>query len=298
MTDVVVDLGKTTCRARALTEPPVEARGAGAPGLAAPKGTTAATAAIAAALSSFDEQPTDGWGAVSVGAAGALADPGAAARCAEQLAAEVGAQSVIVTSDAVTAHLGALGGSTGVVVVAGTGSVAVHLDEVGGLHIADGAGPDAGDRGSGAWIGLAALRRAADGSAQLAQRAEQRFGADWRDLLADGQGYELARRRGEFVADVRSLARMGDLTSVAVIREAAEELAQTAREAAGDLDETTRVSLVGGLSALGPVLTEPLGSAIRPARLSPPDGDALDGAALLIARRDLPHEAHVHRFDA
>jgi len=74
--------------------------------------------------------------------------------------------SLVLDSDAYTALLGAHGGKPGVIVAAGTGSIgeALHADgrriEVGGW------GFPAGDEGSGAWLGLRAMRhaqQAADG---------------------------------------------------------------------------------------------------------------------------------------
>lgn len=298
MTCVAIDLGKTTCRIRAGGASGQELHGPGAPGLAASDGTTQATRAIVDSLHSLGSAPQDGWEVLVIGAAGALAAPEAAEACADHLLQETGARQVAITSDAVTAHLGAFGGATGVVMIAGTGAVAVGVDGRGEIAVGDGAGPEVGDRGSGAWLGRAALERAADGAASLAARAEQRYGADWRDLLAEDQGYELARRRGEFVADLAALSRLGDLTTVAVIREAAEELGHTARTTIERLqwpDDDVQVALLGGLTALGSPLREPFTAAVRPARMTRPAGSALDGADLLCERADLPHERLVLR---
>jgi glucosamine kinase len=296
VTDVAVDLGKTSCRARVCGRPTEEARGGGSPGLAAFDGTTSAVAAVVESLHSL---PTEyPWGTLAVGAAGALAAPEAAATCAELLLRETGARRVVITSDAVTAHVGAFAGAPGLAVIAGTGAVTIGVDASGAVAIGDGSGPESGDRGSGAWIGRVALERAAAGAEPLAGRARQRYGPGWQDLLAEGRGYELARRRGKFVADVASLASAGDPTASAVIRDAAEELARTARETARRLEWPTddvRVALLGGLTGLGGRLTEPFAASIRPARLVPAKGTALDGAALLIDRHDLPHEAWVLR---
>ncbi|WP_169333389.1 N-acetylglucosamine kinase [Demetria terragena] len=298
MTDVTIDLGKTNCRARTVGGSPREAEGDGAPGLAASNGTSRAAAAIFAILRRVDLAPDDQWDTVSIGAAGALAAPDSAAECAQLLLRESGARQVIITSDAITAHLGTFLGGPGVTLVAGTGTAAIAVNEAGALARGDGSGPETGDRGSGAWIGRVALQRANDGSTPLAQRAHQRYGADWRDLLDDARAYELSHRRAEFVADVKALARMGDLTAVSVIRQAAEELASTTLTAIDQLTWTTQpvaVALTGGLTGLGPVLTEPLTDAVKPAVLVAPRGDAHDGARLLIERTDLPHEALTYR---
>ncbi len=86
---------------------------------------------------------------------------------------------MLVSDDAVTAHLGALGGEPGVVIVAGTGAIALAVDEVAAR--ADGWGTRLGDDGGGYWIGragLAAALRAHDGrggSRELLARAMARF---------------------------------------------------------------------------------------------------------------------------
>src|SRR3954464_5946757 len=178
---LAIDLGKTACRAALLPRQGGKAlaagEAAGAPGLADPLGVPAAAAAIRAAVAGI-EVPD----AVVVGAAGALGAPEAARALAEELRVALGTGTVLMTSDAILAHAGALGGEPGVVLVTGTGAVAVALDAAGRLTLADGAGPWLGDEGGGAWIGLAGLRpalRAHDGRGApttLAEAARARFG--------------------------------------------------------------------------------------------------------------------------
>lgn len=274
---LAVDLGKTSCRAAASGR---RAEGAGAPGLAAPGGVRAAEAAILAVSSQLarDFGPVDD---VIVGAAGALAAPDAARALADALLASLRAQRVAVTSDAVIAHAGALGGKPGVVLIAGTGVVALAIDATGALRTADGWGSWLGDEGGGAWIGTAGLRaalRAHDGrgpSTALLDAARARFGAPdtWPGQLTD------ARSLASFAPDV--LAAEGDAAALAIVRAAAEALAATVR-AIGD----GPVAMVGGLAGVQ-ALCEQLD-------LVPPAGDALDGALRLGAI----HEPHVIRVEA
>ena len=100
------------------------------------------------------------------------------------LAEELRTDSTAVSSDAVTAHLGALGPGPGATLAVGTGAVAVACDDVGRWHLADGIGPHVGDNGSGAWIGRRGLDAAArsmdsrhmGASPGLVQAAEEHFG--------------------------------------------------------------------------------------------------------------------------
>lgn len=186
-----------------------------------------------------------------------------------------------VTSDAVIAHAGALGGEPGVVLIAGTGVVALAIDANGALRTADGWGPWLGDEGGGAWIGAAGLRaalRAHDGrgpSTTLLDAARARFGAPrtWPARLTG------AAALASFAPDV--LAARGDAAALAIVGAAAEALAATAR-AAGD----GPVAMVGGLAGF---------TALRDQLdLVPAAGDALDGALRLGAI----HEPHVVRAQA
>lgn len=270
---LAVDLGKTSCRAAAGGR---RAEGAGAPGLATPGGVRAAEAAILAVAGNFG--PVD---EVIVGAAGALAAPDAARALGDALLASLRVQRVTVTSDAVIAHAGALGGRAGVVLAVGTGVVALAIDANGALRTADGWGTWLGDEGGGAWIGAAGLRaalRAHDGrgpSTTLLDAARARFGAPetWPAQLTG------AAEIASFSPDV--LAAEGDAVAQEIVTAAAEVLAATARAVGAG-----PVAMVGGLSGV---------QTLR-ARLDliPAAGDALDGALGLSAI----HEPYVIRVQA
>jgi len=267
-----VDLGKTSCRASAGGR---RVEGAGAPGLAAPGGVRAAQAAILAVAGQFG--PVE---ELIVGAAGALTAPGAARALGEALLASLRAERVAVTGDSVIAHAGALDGQPGVVLIAGTGAVALAIDADGALRTCDGWGPWLGDEGGGAWIGAAGLRaalRAHDGrgpSTALLPAARARFGSPttWPAQLTDPAAI------ATFAPDV--LAAGDDAVASAIVDAAAEALASTAR-AAGD----GPVAMVGGLA----------GAAALRKRLDlvPVAGDALDGALRLGAIHE-PHVIRVH----
>jgi N-acetylmuramic acid 6-phosphate etherase len=267
---LAVDLGKSSCRAAAGGR---RSEGAGAPGLTVPGGARSAAAAILAVARELG--PAD---EVIVGAAGALAAPDAARALGDALLVSLRAKRVAVTSDAVIAHAGALDGKPGVVLIVGTGVVALAIAADGALRTADGWGPWLGDEGGGAWIGAAGLRaalRAHDGrgpSTTLLDAARARFGAPqtWPAQLAD------AAAVASFAPDV--LAADGDAAALAIVAAAAEALAATARAAGAG-----PVAMVGGLAGIE-ALREPLD-------LVPAAGDALDGALRLGAI----HEPHVIR---
>jgi N-acetylglucosamine kinase-like BadF-type ATPase len=310
---VAVDLGKTGCRAvlwsreGAPTRPVHEVPGA--PGLAADNGVEAARAAVRAAVLPLLEG-LEGAGrlaAVCVGAAGAAAAPEAARSLAGLLLEDLPADEVAVTSDAVTAHAGALGGRTGVVLAIGTGSVAIGIGEDGSYARVDGWGPWLGDEGSGAWIGAAGLRaalRAHDGrgpDTALLTAAVERFGDPDGLPAAVGRDGNPARTAASFAPEVARAAAAGDAAASGIVRDAAAALGEAVLAAArripgGDLP----VTVTGGLTGLGEPLMAPLRAALagsaRPLRLRPPLGDPLDGARLLALDTSAPHEPLVVRL--
>ncbi|MFJ9819579.1 N-acetylglucosamine kinase [Streptomyces sp. NPDC101151] len=308
---VAVDLGKTGCRAVLWNGDdggPQEIREVpGAPGLAAGNGVATARAAVlAAVLPLLEREPSPRPAAVCVGAAGAASAPEAARALAGLLLEDLPTEEVAVTSDAVTAHAGALGGDTGVVLAIGTGSVAIGIGDDGSYARVDGWGPWLGDEGSGAWIGAAGLRaalRAHDGrgpDTALLSAAVERFGDPDRLPLAVGRDGNPARTAASFAPDVARLAAAGDAAASTIVRDAATVLGEAvlaaARRIAGD---ALSVTVTGGLTGLGEPLLGPVRSALhgfpRPLRLRSPLGNPLDGARLLALDALAPHEPHVVR---
>ena len=309
---LAVDLGKTGCRA-GLWRSGVctTATGAGAPGLAAPDGLPRALAAIrevvAPLLRAAGSAPVD---RVGVGAAGALAAPEAAQALADRLLEDTAAIGVVVASDVVAAHAGALAGGPGVVLCAGTGAVALAVAPDGAVTRADGWGPWLGDEGGGAWIGLRGLRaalRAAEGSGpptRLLDAAEVRFGPIGSlPARMEGSGHP-PRLAAGFAADVAAAAAAGDRVAAELLARAAAALAGTVRAAARSWPEgvVARLAVTGGLLELGASLTGPLRDALERAcpAMQPvaAPGTPLDGARLLALRADTPHEPSLRRAAA
>lgn len=122
--------------------------------------------------------------AVAVGLSGVSHHPWRDAFVADN----IGFALLVAETDSFTTLLGAHGGESGVILVAGSGSVAEALHADGSRSIVGGWGFPAGDEGSGAWLGLEAARHAQcalDGRANsgpLARAVWAACGAD-RDAL-------------------------------------------------------------------------------------------------------------------
>ncbi len=283
---LAVDLGRSHCRA-ALWAGGVrtDVAGAGAPGLASPGGVDAALAAILAVVLPLVGR--DGVAAVSVGAAGALTVPAAAAALAARLCTALPASRAVVGSDAVAAHAGALGGGPGVVLSVGTGAVALACGADRVLRRVDGAGPWLGDEGGGGWLGLRGLRaalRASEGRGPptaLQAAAIARFGplAGLPARLEDARDPQPLA--ASFAPDVAAAAVAGDLVASSLLHRAVEALTRTMRAAAAGLPRPVAAAVVGGLSGVfGPALRESL--ATDGLAFTGAAGDALDGARLLL----------------
>jgi glucosamine kinase len=189
--------------------------------------------------------------------------------------------SVRFISDGLAACLGAHRGADGAIVVAGTGSIGVGL--IGGRELRFGGyGFPISDEGSGADVGLQAIRRAlraADQRGETSPLLEEVLAFDHDSSQAVAWSEQAtATDYAAFAPMVLRHATQGDPIGRRIVERAA--------DAIGDLLDVflrlgiDRLSLVGGLS--GPIaawLTPDLRS-----RLTPPEGEAVAGA-LLVARR-------------
>jgi N-acetylglucosamine kinase-like BadF-type ATPase len=212
----------------------------------------------------------------------------------------IATRTVVIASDALTTHLGALGGRPGSVVAAGTGVIVLGTDHATVWNRADGWGYLLGDEGSGAWIGAQGLRAALrhhdgrdDGSAPLHRRLRERFGDTDAALRAVYGAESPAHELGTFAPDVAQAALDGDPVARDIWRLAGAHLAEAAWAAARGLPAD--FSWGGRLFDAGPLLLEPfraeLARRVPGARLSAPEGQAADGA-LLLAQRGIPPEGH------
>ncbi|HEX6358343.1 N-acetylglucosamine kinase [Actinophytocola sp.] len=232
------------------------------------------------------------------GMPGLLEDP---KELAEQVHRFVRTTSVVVASDALTTHLGALAGRPGCVVAAGTGVIALGTDHETTWRQADGWGHLLGDEGSGAWIGREALQAALrhrdgrdGGSELLLDKLLTRFG-DTDALLRTVYGSPSpAHELAAFAPLAADAAHENDPVAAGIWSRAGTHLAASAHAAARALPP--EFSWGGRLFDAGPLLLDPFRAELtrrRPSALvREPAGQAVDGA-LLLARRGLPPE-HPH----
>ena len=296
---IAVDLGKTNCRVRLdAGRASTEVRGHGFPGLAAEGGAELAIAAIAPLVASLGAEQLARVTELAIGAAGADSDRDAARRAAER-ARELWGFGVAIASDVLTAHIGAFDGAAGTVLIAGTGAVAFEVGDDGSARRSDGWGPWLGDEGSGRWIGqagLVAALRAADGRGPRTALEEDAASIAG-DLVglprAIMGGDDVARALASFAPVVLANARGGDQVAQGIVDAAIDHLAAAAASVA---TPGSPVSVIGGLTD-DPEFLRRLLDELGRRHLSPrrPSGSSLDGAAILAARRDLPHERYAIR---
>jgi glucosamine kinase len=196
------------------------------------------------------------------------------------------APSVHVLSDVEAAHLGALGDRAGLLLLAGTGSIALGRDGNGRFVRAGGLGPLLGDEGSGFWIGREWLRARVGASSSSTPKSARAL-ALARRLQ---QGDHPATRIAALAPAVLRLGRRGDRLARAVVDRAQEELAALL---AGVLSGRSRVkrlpvSWAGGLMADAGFRSGVWRAARRAGlRLTPtaPRGTPLDATLALAASR-------------
>jgi glucosamine kinase len=171
------------------------------------------------------------------------------------------AEEIVVHADATVALDDAFADGAGILLIAGTGSVAFGRGPTGSFARCGGWGPAFGDEGSGAWIGRRALSivtAAADGrepetalTGAILTAAELNDVADLIPWAAGATPAKLAT----LAPVVMSVADAGDLRAYAVLTLATEELVLHARTLArklfGDERATAPLALAGGLLAKG-----------------------------------------------
>jgi glucosamine kinase len=187
---------------------------------------------------------------------------------------------IALDTDAYTTLLGAHQGRPGAIVAAGTGSVGEALYSDGRRVAVGGWGFPVGDEGSGAWLGLRAMRethRAVDGRGPVGPLVGMVLavaGMTRDSLLAwcDRPGRNAYAELAPLVFEAAAV----DSFAGGLLDRAAHALEEIA--AALDPDGTLPLAVCGGI---GQKLIPRLGASIRARRVEP-EGDAADGALRLI----------------
>lgn len=234
---------------------------------------------------------------IVAGLTGAFESTAAARQTAELLRRQRGTQTVVVTSDVVTSHLGALEGSPGIVAAVGTGSVTFGLDHHGRWNKVDGWGFLIGDQGSGFDIGRRGLQAALatyDGRrADHDLLAAAQFHLGTSDSMAEHlyAAEEPVPLIAAFTTALADLARNGHPTANEIFREAAQATATAIGAGTRGLaltGEERRWSWAGSVLGIEDLVRSQVERQVADEHglaLTPPRGDALDGAALLVDRR-------------
>lgn len=178
-------------------------------------------------------------------------------------------KKIQVVTDAEIALFGTTLGKAGLVIIAGTGSVCIGIDEKGKLALAGGWGPLAGDEGGGAGIAkraLQAIAKASDGRGrptELSRVASRYFrAAKTEDLIVViySPQTDNAKLAG-FAREVSETALNGDEVAIEIMQEAGFELGIAAVAVIKKLKLQNRkipIGHVGSVFYSGELLTAPL----------------------------------------
>jgi len=205
-------------------------------------------------------------GIALVGAAGAGRAPEQAELAAALTAAGV-AERVDVRTDVEIALAAAFGDGPGILINAGTGSIAYARGPDGQLHRAGGHGWQLGDEGGGYWMGrraLAAAARAHDGleeSSTLLERLLVALGLQTFNDLIRWTATATPAQVAALAPHVLNAAREGETVAQRIVAEAAMELSQLVRVLLRNFSDGDAITMatVGGLLRPG----SPLLSALR-----------------------------------
>ncbi len=235
-------------------------------------------------------------GLALVGAAGAGRSPEQEELAAAIAAAGV-AERVDVRGDIEIALAAAFGDGPGILINAGTGSIAYARSADGKLHRAGGYGWQLGDEGGGYWMGhraLAAAARAHDGieeSSTLLERLVVALGLQTFDNLIRWTATATPAQVAALAPHVLNAAREGEIVAQRIVADAAIELSHLVRALTRHFSEaaTIKLATTGGLlrpgSPLLAALRTGLSADLPRARLSESGSvDAPAGALRLAAR--------------
>lgn len=206
---------------------------------------------------------------------------------------------IMLETDARVALAGATGNQPGIVIIAGTGSIACGINSSGRFARAGGWGPMMGDEGSGGYIGRRALEAVMMSydfrgeATSMTAPVLRHFGVSSPPELTTVIYDSSSKEKGEVPSKIAQLspiavqaAQQGDEVASGILRNAASELAKTAIAVIDQLTmerDTFRVSYVGGVFEAGELILKPLSEEIRKvapnAEVAPPLDPPVIGAA-------------------
>lgn len=205
---------------------------------------------------------------------------------------------IALETDARVALAGATGNQPGVVIIAGTGSIACGINARGRFARSGGWGPIMGDEGSGSYIGrraLEAVMMAYDYRGEptiMMDPVLKHFGVSSPPELATVIYDSSSKEKGEVQGNIAQLSRIavkaaqdGDKIALQIMTDAAEELAKTAIAVIEQLRmerDAFRVAYVGGVFEADELILKPLRDEINKvapnAEVAPPLDSPVIGA--------------------
>ncbi|QQS46410.1 MAG: hypothetical protein IPM66_21290 [Acidobacteriota bacterium] len=207
--------------------------------------------------------------AACVGLAG-VSHPEHHARMLSALENALPIRHITLETDARVALAGATGNQPGVVIIAGTGSIACGINARGRFARAGGWGPAMGDEGSGSYIGRRALEAVVMAwdyrgePTSMMDPVLRHFGVtnptELPPVIYDSPG-EVSSKISQLSRIVVKEAAAGDAIAREILKDAAGELARAAVAVIEQLrmeHETFSVSYVGGVFEAGELILEPL----------------------------------------
>ncbi|HYX28990.1 MAG TPA: BadF/BadG/BcrA/BcrD ATPase family protein [Pyrinomonadaceae bacterium] len=268
---VGVDGGGTRTRAVVMNGERILGEGAAGPSNPLRVGIAAGATAIREAVDKACSEALihrDDLIAAGVGLAG-IRRKDVRARMHDVLVQTLGIKNVELVSDGDVALYGATDGRPGIVVISGTGSIAVGMNRQGKRAYAGGWGPVAGDEGSGSWIArraLQAVARATDErgpKTSLTKAACEFFQVTTPDDLATAIYAPTITndRIAGFSKLVIQAAREGDEVAGEILKDAGNELGKAAVTVIRKLkmeQEPFQVAFIGGVFAAGELVTQAL----------------------------------------
>ena len=195
-------------------------------------------------------------------------------RVRESFMKRIGVKNALVVTDAEIALYATTLGKSGLVVIAGTGSVCLGKNDEGTLAISGGWGPLAGDEGSGVGIAreaLHAVAKASDGrgvQTELSERASEYFRASGpENLIVAIYSPQVDNSRiAGFARLVVESAIDGDKIAVDILKDAGRELGIAACAVITKLklqNQKVPIGCVGSIFNAGKILTAPMLETIR-----------------------------------